>query len=395
MTKEEFQRLVERHKGLDGEPVVIDPKIKKKDRYGEESEVPNPNPRRRYVFKDGTSLEGTTADDGGVNVTSPGTAMKPDSAGAKPRTVKIGNDLYEEQSDGSFSKVIDTPDAPKSTTVSTSANEPYIVTRNPDGTTKQEPNPNYVRPKADLPEVTAPSRRTGQKTDPGPAVQQYTIVRSQLASDVQAGRITQAEATKKLGDYYDQNVKPVLDQATREANEAAEETRRQQAESHAASLASSNATVARSNALTANDADRLAFDRNKVAIEAGKDAVANAREVSKSRLGSGQFGQHLSEFLSGGAGSMPRFSASDLQHQDPDYDAIAEQATQRVLQRLGVMPSPTTAPAQQPAPVPTAPASQTTPPSAAPTTTNPAALIPRYGQPPVVPPEVPFGGMFG
>lgn len=369
MTKEEFQRLVERHKGLDGDPVVIDPKIKKKDRYGEESEVPNPNPRRRYVFKDGTSLEGTTADDGGVNVTSPGTAMKPDSAGAKPRTVKIGNDLYEEQSDGSFSKVIDTPDAPKSTTVSTSANEPFIVTRQPDGSLKQEPNPNYKKPdpKANLPDVTVPARRPGQRTDTTGAVQGYRSFRAQLEAQVAAKEVQPADAARRLDDYFKTNVQPVIDQANKEAQDEADRLARQSQESHAASLASSNAAVTRSNYLNQADSARLGFDREKMAYQAGQDAVANARAANKEILGSGQFGQHLAEFLSGGAGSMPKFTAEDLQHPQPDYDAIAEQATQRVLQRLGVLPAapaptPAPAPAPQPTPIPTTPPQPTLPP---------------------------------
>ena len=85
-------------------------------------EVPNPNPVYRYTFQDGTYVDADSTTVGGSDL-----------------SIKGGTAL---------ASVARQPAGQQPTTVNTSANEQYIVTRMPDGSLKREPNPNYVAPKA-------------------------------------------------------------------------------------------------------------------------------------------------------------------------------------------------------------------------------------------------------
>ncbi len=152
-----------------GQPTVraINPTIKatKHDAFGnpiagESEDVPNPTPKYRYLFHDGTYLDVTsppTAADGtlqGARQVIGGTAIT-SAAKGEAGTVVGGNSASEQfivvhKPDGTVTQtpnpnyVAPKPGAPR--TVSTPATEPYIVQEMPDGTTRQTTNPNYTAP---------------------------------------------------------------------------------------------------------------------------------------------------------------------------------------------------------------------------------------------------------
>lgn len=123
MTREEFARLVEERGGLAGQPVEVDPLIDNPDPIDRKltPKVPNPNPRRKYIFNNGTQLEATGSGDEvdaqgrpvDVQITDAGTALRP-SAGTS-LDVTVG--------------------APK--------DQQFIISRKPDGTLTADQNPNF------------------------------------------------------------------------------------------------------------------------------------------------------------------------------------------------------------------------------------------------------------
>jgi hypothetical protein len=90
MTTDELIQLSNRHQGLAGTPVALDPTIKNTDPNklaSDPDEIPNPSPVYRYVFKDGTHFTakaGQTDPQSGqpttLDVVDPGTALKVDAA---------------------------------------------------------------------------------------------------------------------------------------------------------------------------------------------------------------------------------------------------------------------------------------------------------------------------
>jgi hypothetical protein len=129
VTREEFARLVEERGGLAGQPVEVDPLIDNPDPIDRKltPKIPNPNPRRKYIFNNGTQLEATGSGDQvdaegrplEIQITDAGTALKPGAATSLEETVS----------------------APK--------DQRYILSRKPDGTIVTKDNPNYSGEKDD------------------------------------------------------------------------------------------------------------------------------------------------------------------------------------------------------------------------------------------------------
>lgn len=123
MTREEFARLVEERGGLAGQPVIVDPEIDNPDpaTARRQPKIPNPNPKRTYIFNNGTQLEargsGDELDAEGrpleVQITDAGTALRPSAATSLEEGVSAPTD------------------------------QRYIISRKPDGTLNTQENPNY------------------------------------------------------------------------------------------------------------------------------------------------------------------------------------------------------------------------------------------------------------
>jgi len=136
MTRDEFQRLIDERGGLAGPPVEVDPLIDNPDPNrlpSDPAKIPNPNPRRKYIFNNGTQLEATGAGDERdaenrpleVQITDAGTALKPSAATSLEETVS----------------------APK--------DQRFILSRKPDGTIVSKDNPNYTGEKDDKSQLQA------------------------------------------------------------------------------------------------------------------------------------------------------------------------------------------------------------------------------------------------
>lgn len=415
MTPDEVRALIAQHKGLSGHEIIDKPKkatypgttIQKLDPTtgqptGELAPLEQ-NPRIKYNLGDGTHFTARQNDDGSYTVIDNGTAIGK-TAVAKPRvkTFPDGSLREEDPSAPDGWRVIAEKPAHAPSPVSTSANEPNIVTRSPDGSIKTEPNPNYVPPKSDVPGLNLGQRRPGQRTDLSLVEQQANAYLAQLNADVQAGKITRDDRQRQWDAYVATTVKPLVDQANKETADYADEQLQRQRANEARANAREDRLAANDTRRASTDQQRLDFDRQRFAQEAGQTAVTNARAANKEILGSGQFGQHLADFLSGGAGTMPRFTAEDLQHPQPDYDAIAERAVQKALAAVGYgggAPSTAdalhgmfgTSPQAAPAvPMAAAPAAPAATPSGVPPAPPPAP------PPPVNPPVLPqFPGMAG
>jgi hypothetical protein len=128
MTREEFDRLVAERGGLAGPAVEVDPMIDNpnKAKPSDPDKIPNPNPKRKYIFNNGTELEARAATDAQGNprvdennqvvelqITEAGTALRP-SAGTS-------------QEEG----------------VSAPTDQRYVISRKPDGSLNVQENPNY------------------------------------------------------------------------------------------------------------------------------------------------------------------------------------------------------------------------------------------------------------
>lgn len=81
MTQEELDRLIQSRGGLASTPYVIDAQIDNPNDYERavHPKVDNPNPRKKYIFKDGTwiDLRNDDATAGAFQVTDSGTGLKP------------------------------------------------------------------------------------------------------------------------------------------------------------------------------------------------------------------------------------------------------------------------------------------------------------------------------
>jgi len=110
VTREQFQRLIDERGGLAGPAVDVDPLIDNPDpidaKIPGRAKVPNPNPRRRYIFNNGTQLEATGSGDQvdaegrplEVQITDAGTALKPLSPSERPPSA--ATDLVKIDADG-------------------------------------------------------------------------------------------------------------------------------------------------------------------------------------------------------------------------------------------------------------------------------------------------------
>jgi hypothetical protein len=122
MTREEFARLVEERGGLAGQPIVVDPEIDNPDptTARRQPKIPNPNPKRKYIFNNGTQLEargsGDEVDAEGrpleVQITDAGSALKPVTSSTEG--------------------------------VSAPKDQQFIISRKPDGTLVSDKNPNFT-----------------------------------------------------------------------------------------------------------------------------------------------------------------------------------------------------------------------------------------------------------
>jgi hypothetical protein len=242
--------------------------------------------------------------------------------------------------------------------VPTNTTEPFIVTRNPDGTLRQDPNPNYQGPKpATVPkgaEITIPARRPGQTTDLATVKNEADAYLANLNAQLANRTITAAEYGRLWDSYYQTTVKPKIDAANAEANAEAARQAQRQAEAD-------RRTAAREDRATT--LGELEFGRR-----AGQDAVSNALallhyQVSPTFLR--EFAAGLGTLSSGGG--HVAFSPEAFQIQLPDLNALAEQGAQRAAAvyrgTAGVpfTPQGAVAPAAAPAPA----AAAAAPPAAA------------------------------
>lgn len=211
----------------------------------------------------------------------------------------------------------------KPATVSTNTTEPYIVTRQPDGSLKQEPNPNYVKPttKGTIPDAAVPARRPGQKTDLTVVHQGYLNYRAQLAADAEKSG-DWSGAAKKAQDYYDANVKPQIEQANREAVDYENETRARQKRSE-------DLSNRREDRLVGSEEERNAQARLKLYQGAEDDAVTQAYKNASNTVDPG-FGERAAAQLNSYAG--PGFNArpEDFVYRMPDEEAVRAKARERV-----------------------------------------------------------------
>lgn len=133
MTIQEFQRLIDERGGLAGPPVAIDPEIDNpsKKKPSDPDKIPNPNPRYKYIFNNGTQLEARDASDPNspgvtdLQITDAGSALKPSSATSLEETVS----------------------APK--------DQRFLISRKPDGTLVSQENPNYTGEKDEKSQLQA------------------------------------------------------------------------------------------------------------------------------------------------------------------------------------------------------------------------------------------------
>jgi hypothetical protein len=135
MTREEFDRLVAERGGLAGPAVIVDPTIDNPNKkYSTDPDkIQNPNPRRKYIFNNGTELEARGAgqpdplspapgDEQGpfeIQITEAGSALRPSAATSLEEGVT----------------------APK--------DQRYVISRKPDGSLNVQENPNYTGEKDD------------------------------------------------------------------------------------------------------------------------------------------------------------------------------------------------------------------------------------------------------
>lgn len=334
MTYEEFQAIIAAHGGLrDADPAVLDPEIDVEETNeitgkATKTKKPNPAPKRRYVFNDGTTLVAVWKADGAMQIVDPGTALNKTGVaatepGAKAPETKAFPDGTERQWDPERRDWV-------------------IIATKPQG-----PEPN--KPEAGtLPGVNLGARRPGQKVDLALVEQQANAYIASLNADKS---LTPEQRNQRLQAYVAANVKPQVDQATAEANaEQARLTQRQQEQDQQARdqavrqgrqedrltatadrqsrTAEQQAQTAERNARTAEDT--LAFNRQKSEYDAGQDAVSNAMKLLPYQVGP-TFGAEFSSALNtlGSGGGPVSFTPSGVTFQAPDYAAIAEAAAQR------------------------------------------------------------------
>jgi hypothetical protein len=383
MTPEEMRALIAKHKGLAGHEIVDKPKDEVIAGQKTGDTLPTPNPRIKFVMGDGTHLTARQQDDGQYEIVDPGTAMREPAANAKPDFQTMPNgDLARVGADGSLTVVASKPkDENKA---------PQLETM-PDGS-KAQWNPKTkqwdtvaTKPEAPtkgtIPDFKAPARRSGQRTDLTAVYDGYQAYRAQLEAEAQKSK-DWAGAARKAQAYYDQNVKPALEQANREVNAEADEARRRQSQADARAGRNEDLSNRREDRLTSTTERRQVLDEEKFAREAGDSAVSDVLASRKGKIYAGpEFGKKFAAFTSSKAGEIPNFTAEDLQAApDPDYAGIRATAVQAAKDYLASVGYRTPGPAMSPAAPPVAPTAAPTVAPAAVPTAAPVA-VPPY-QPP-------------
>ena len=338
MRREDFQAIVDQHKGLRDDPVVLDPEKETQDRYGRTSKGPNPTPKYRYIFNDGTTLDAITQPGGDVQIVNPGTALNKSAVGAdgKAPETKTFPDGSERQWDpsanggkGDWVIIATKPQGPKE-----DENKPVeiggqLVQRQPDGSYK----PVYTAPSAKNPDAAlpglgnAPAARPGQTTDLDLVYAQGDQFLASLNNDVAAGRITPQERAAKWDTYKRTVIEPAHAQAQAEAKaEMDRQAQRQRDADARAARTEERQNRSEDRLATAQDRqaavaeDRLSLDKEKASYERGQDAVSNALKLLQYQVDP-SFGPDL-------AGVYNRiipgaFQPGSFTTQAPDLDAIA------------------------------------------------------------------------
>jgi hypothetical protein len=143
MTPNEFQQFIAQHGGIAGQR-ILDPYIKDEN----DMSMMNPTPQYRLTFGDGTEITTRTEANDQVSVLDWGTAgpKKATAAGEAPKTITTadGRTLAWDAEKRDWTEIGAKGSVPA--TVNSDTSDQFILTRMPDGTLKQEPNPNYRPP---------------------------------------------------------------------------------------------------------------------------------------------------------------------------------------------------------------------------------------------------------
>jgi len=314
----EFQRLISQHGGLAGTPQAVNPELDVEtpniDPTGQpiRSKQPNPTPKYKYVFNDGTELVAVTSPDGDIEPTDAGTAIKP-GAGAGSDTERH-NRATEDQA--------------RKTAAQTAANQTSAQSR------------------ADRTETRAITSAE--------AAAKVAALREERANNIAQGKLSADEADRKYDrDYRDQVETPLKRAAEARAQDAArraEEKARTDREQYQQEQVS---------AREKEETRRAEADR-KFGYDAGQDAVSTALKLLPYRVGP-TFGAEFStalNTLSSGGGPV-NFSPGAFSFDMPDVNAIADREVSRAL---SLYKTPVAAPV---APAPVAPVAPVVPPALA------------------------------
>lgn len=280
-------------------------------------------------------------------------------------------------------------------TVTAPPTQQFIVERQPDGSMKQTPNPNYQAPRPDAPEKpTVLSGATVDKTsrfivqqmpdgqvrrvpnpnyDPAAAQRQSQAEkraltaaeikekRDKLDLDYLAGRITREQRDSDFDQWYKTRAVEHQERQAELANRREDRALRTEERVATNQERQFDRQLGQDERRARLDDSRLGFDRQNAAMEYGRGRVADYLKTMPYRAGP-NFGRNFATAINGGG---VNFQAEDFQFEAPDLDAMAEAAYQQAIGRFsGAAPA---------APVPAAPV--------------PAAPSPIEDIPPYVPPQ--------
>lgn len=309
MTGVEFAKLAEKHGGVIGkekvDPFVLDPSLPE-EAAKFKPKVPNPVKKERYVFADGSSVEAITEDDGSFNVTKTEFKAQPTPAATDKR--------YSPERIAEARARRAQPDAPSGT-----------------------PG-----------ESQALDKRGNAKA-----------FLQDIEDKLALGEITDADAARQWAAWQEENwVKP---------RQEAELARQGLAQAQARHTAAANATAVRQRT-SEQDRYTRSRDRQQDARQAAQDARLAANDARSASIQAAGIGESAAQRAINDAQQqrpqqeMAAYQAARQQGKDPvaalgaaaalpplDLDAIAEEATRRVLARYGLSPTPTPAPTATPA----------------------------------------------
>jgi hypothetical protein len=300
---------------------ILDETVKKKNRYGEEEEGPNPEPTYRYLYEDGSHVD-----------------------------VKAGKDKYEMIGGTALASASKAADADPNKPIEVSAGS-SLVAKQPDGSYKP---------------VYSPSADQGQK--PMSAYEQAQVTLRQAADKAEAEN---REITRK---QQERTITVAEANAARAEMRARIETETAQAR---VEIERQQLQLQQQNAQLANRReDRLvSTSEAQIGQNAAKDAIGRA-QMSRNQSRSQAYGAARAA----GGDPMAAMNAADAVP-GIDFDAIAEAAAQRAIQGLQGLTARPTAPAPmagapQRAPVAAAPVAPPPPVAQAPlpTYTGPQAI---------------------